>query len=469
MVGKLAKERIFMKNLLFSRSHKKHYTDAVVRMGKNNLGFSLVELIIIIAIMAVLVAIAIPVLTVFIEKSHIANDKQAVSDVMYAINLGGQSMQHEIAQDQIGSSGSLKVPVGIIILGNNGVSVIGSNATNQAALEEMLLDTLGEGYAESLQLKYESWGNAAYASFYSSADEMMDKVEDIGSATLTYLNNLADNTVLGTGTDYADGIVTIKVFGSTLKTISIISRGYSNAEELTYSLSLAISNVDREVFVGKWENLSSEASEGFGITVLPGAVSTQPREYYSAVRAAYSQCFANYVQKHHPDSNREDHVSDITGWGQSGTEMLQAEAGDAAGKIAGALTGAGNMTFPWAVCGETFTNHTDDSNATNDDFVDCQYCADLWAEYSGSAQARADAEAFYDTMVTGANYNSGDANAPYAGIIDWAKNETDTFTSLYDAANESIANNEFSIMITVYQDADGLLYCECNTPGVLDE
>lgn len=465
-----------MKKLLFSRSRKKCFSDTVARIGKNNLGFSLVELIIIIAIMAVLVAIAIPVLAVFIEKSHIANDKQAVNDVMYAINLGGQSMQHEIAQDQIGSSGTLKVPVGIIILGNNGVSVIGSNATNQAALEEMLVDTLGEGYADSLKLKHESWGNATYASFYSSADEMMDKVDTIGTSTLNYLNNLNNFKLLVVKTSYADGNVSVLAGSSitgwkTVKTVSIISSGYADAEEMTYCLAQAVSNVDRDSFISSWENLTIE-HEGFGLTALPnddGTPNTKAaREFYSAVRAAYSQCFSNYVKNNHSNhENWEDHVNDIMGWGESGNDMLKSEAGDALGGIAGLLTGANDMTFPFSVSRETFARS--DSDASNDDFVDCSHCEALWEEYYQSAQARTDAAAFYDTMVTGANYNSGDANAPYAGIIDWAKEETNTFTSLYDAANDSIAGNDFSIMITVYQDADGLLYCECNTPGVLDE
>ena len=459
-----------MKKLLFSRSQKKHFSDTVVRIGKNNLGFSLVELIVIIAIMAVLVAIAIPVLGMFIEKARIANDKQAVNDVMYAINVGGQSMQYEIEQEQIGAA--LKVPVGIIILGSNGVSVIGSNAANQAALNEMLTDALGEGFEDSLKLKYESWANAAYASFYSSADEMMDKVANIGDSTLSFLEKFDSSTANKLGISYDEGTIKINaLFGLVKKDISIISMGYENADDLTYSLSIAVSNVDRETFIEKWQNLTSESSEGFGLQALPEASSTQPREYYSAVRAAYNQCFANYIRKNSTDkhSNCDDHANDILGWGESGTQMLKDKIGnDTVGGLIGSVTGAEDMTFPWAVCGETFSKH-EDSSAANDDFVDCQYCADLWAEYSGSAQARADAAAFYDTMTAGASYDSGNADAPYEGMISWAQSETDTFTALYDSVNDTIAANEFSIMISVYQDADGLLYCECNTPGVLDE
>ncbi len=468
-----------MKEFLFSRSHKKHYSSAVVRMGKNNLGFSLVELVIVIAIMAILVAVAIPVISVFIERSKIANDKQIVSDVMYAIDLGGQSMQYEFTQDQVGTSTALKVPIGIIILGDKeGITVIGSTAQNKASIEAVLEDTLGTTYSSSMALKYDGWANSTYASFFSSADEMMDKVDTIGTGTLNYLNNLNNFNLAVVKTTYADGKVSILTRGwsgwETKKSISIISRGYADAEEMTSCLAQAVSRVDRATFITKWTNLKTER-EGFGLSALPNADGSQnknaAREYYSAVRAAYSQCFSNYVKNNHGDhDNWEDHVNDIMGWGESGNDMLKQEAGDALGGIAGLLTGANDMTFPFSVSEESFAR-SDNASETNDDFVDCPHCESLWYEYYQSEQAKADAAAFYDTMVTGASYKNPDDSKPaYEGIIDWAKEETDTFTSLYDDATAEINKNDISIMITVYQDPEtGLIYGECNTPGVLDE
>ena len=48
---------------------------------KNNKGFSLVELIIVIAIMAILVAVMVPVLMKFIEKSKVSSDTQLADTV----------------------------------------------------------------------------------------------------------------------------------------------------------------------------------------------------------------------------------------------------------------------------------------------------------------------------------------------------------------------------------------------------
>ena len=54
---------------------------------KNNKGFSLVELIVVIAIMAILAAVAIPTFSGFITKAKISNDVSFVNDVTYAAKI----------------------------------------------------------------------------------------------------------------------------------------------------------------------------------------------------------------------------------------------------------------------------------------------------------------------------------------------------------------------------------------------
>ena len=69
--------------------------------GQNNKGFSLVELIIVIAIMAILVGVMAPQLIKYIEKTKVAADTQLCdlfhSAVMYAL------MDPEVATAQDGS------------------------------------------------------------------------------------------------------------------------------------------------------------------------------------------------------------------------------------------------------------------------------------------------------------------------------------------------------------------------------
>ena len=204
-----------MKKLLFSKSHKKHYSDAVVRMGKNNLGFSLVELIIVIAIMAVLAAVAIPVFGMFIEKSRMANDRQAVSDVLYAVELGGQSMSYDIEVDQISSEG-LKIPVGMILLTNEQVYIIGSSDDNATALDQMLKDSLGDDYKDKFVLKTEGW-TSSYASFFSTASELLGEVDKMGTDMMDFMEDIGSfhSDVLKSGLYYNnDGSLSVKAFGN---------------------------------------------------------------------------------------------------------------------------------------------------------------------------------------------------------------------------------------------------------------
>ena len=53
----------------------------------SNKGFSLVELIVVIAIMAILVGVAVPVYTSYIDKAQETADRQYLSDVVYAAQL----------------------------------------------------------------------------------------------------------------------------------------------------------------------------------------------------------------------------------------------------------------------------------------------------------------------------------------------------------------------------------------------
>ena len=56
-------------------------------MKTNNKGFSLVELIVVIAIMAILAAVAIPTFSAFINKANVASDDSYVADIKYACEI----------------------------------------------------------------------------------------------------------------------------------------------------------------------------------------------------------------------------------------------------------------------------------------------------------------------------------------------------------------------------------------------
>lgn len=81
---------------------------------KNNKGFSLVELIVVIAIMAVLMAVLAPTMLRYVEKSRIQKDRSAVSEVINAVN---NALADETVNDAVKASDSIKVSDGKIEAG----------------------------------------------------------------------------------------------------------------------------------------------------------------------------------------------------------------------------------------------------------------------------------------------------------------------------------------------------------------
>ena len=73
---------------------------------KNNKGFSLVELIIVVAIMAVLIGVLAPQYLKYVEKSRVSSDKQAIDSVVGAINT---SLSDEAVYDKVTSTGTVTI------------------------------------------------------------------------------------------------------------------------------------------------------------------------------------------------------------------------------------------------------------------------------------------------------------------------------------------------------------------------
>ncbi|MBO5757511.1 MAG: prepilin-type N-terminal cleavage/methylation domain-containing protein [Clostridia bacterium] len=90
--------RNFFKKLR-SDSWSKYFSKTVQRVGKNNAGFSLVELIVVIAIMAVLAAVAVIGVSIYIPKAQEATDNEllnVLTDALVAACLSEGVDQREI-------------------------------------------------------------------------------------------------------------------------------------------------------------------------------------------------------------------------------------------------------------------------------------------------------------------------------------------------------------------------------------
>lgn len=77
----------------------------------NNKGFSLVELIVVVAIMAVLMAVLVPTLIRNVEKTRVQKDKSAIAEIHHAIEL---AIADEEFQNATGTADAVEFTDGTI-------------------------------------------------------------------------------------------------------------------------------------------------------------------------------------------------------------------------------------------------------------------------------------------------------------------------------------------------------------------
>ena len=154
----------------------------------NNKGFSLVELIIVIAIMAVLVGVLAPAYLRYVEKSRKSADVQALDAVANAMEAAAIDPSLEFAA---GKEATMTV-----ILSSSGITVKESGAEGTGDYETELRETLGD-----YELKSKEWtsfevtgtvngGSVTFATkaVYAEGIKTQNKLDEYASDLATKLN-----------------------------------------------------------------------------------------------------------------------------------------------------------------------------------------------------------------------------------------------------------------------------------------
>ncbi len=118
-------------------------------MKKGNLGFTLVELIIVIAILAILSTGAIAGYSVYVKQANMTADKALVAEIENLLTL---AMYNGELTDSTAS--------GILVLNKDGITYNGEAITSGSDIDTVLKNAYGENYADALKLKYDGWNGA---------------------------------------------------------------------------------------------------------------------------------------------------------------------------------------------------------------------------------------------------------------------------------------------------------------------
>ena len=105
----------------------------------NNKGFSLVELIIVIAIMAILAAALAPQLMKYIEKSRVSTDKQTCDSIKSCVNTA--TAEDDVYKEVTATAGTV-----IVEVSSSGIATgTGSSISSIPKLKAELESSLGSG------------------------------------------------------------------------------------------------------------------------------------------------------------------------------------------------------------------------------------------------------------------------------------------------------------------------------------
>ncbi len=204
---------------------------------KNNKGFSLVELIVVIAIMAILASVAVIGVSVYVPKAQKAADEQMVADIQKAVDLYS-GLEGDMTK-YAGQSGY------IVIKQNGGVDIGGSTVDMDQMVNEAIVATFGEDYDDELKVSYKGWPSV----FTNAEANAINSSSYFGSHT-----NAQGQTVHNT----KDLMQTVEMLTGALKGYTNGTSAEANKAVLDVAANMSDKSiVNTEAFIAWWKNLDS--------------------------------------------------------------------------------------------------------------------------------------------------------------------------------------------------------------------